>query len=137
MGYQNGWNYRGNVQKPEEKFMESYVQNFDFEKSLSLESFEEKQEFWKISSNTGLRKIYDAYLDKVKNESNNQNIQINVRFAKIGYQEKRKLLPQGFLKFLEWIWKKIPGNEKEKYENFRIFLEVFLSYHKYFNPNAK
>ena len=143
----NGWNQnRGGFWwfhwwnfNRDDSFMKSYVDNFDFEKSLSLKSFESvSNDFRSISSNSWLRKIYDAYLDKVLNPNNNQKIEIDVWLAKIWYQEKRKLLPQGFLKFLDWIWEKIKAYDTEKqYENFKTFLEVFLSYHKYFNPSAK
>ncbi|MCR5411456.1 MAG: type III-A CRISPR-associated protein Csm2 [Patescibacteria group bacterium] len=85
-----------------------------------------------------MRKIYDAYLDKVMNDAKNQNIEIDIWFAKIGYQESRKLLPMGFLNFLENIFHKVERYDSEKkYENFKDFLEVFLAYHKYFNPSAK
>lgn len=139
--YQNRWGFwwnRWNSNR-NEPFMQSYVDNFNFETSLSLNSFEEvKDEFKSISSNSWLRKIYDAYLDKVLNPNNNQKIEVDVWLAKIWYQEKRKLLPSGFLKFLDWIWTKIKAyDEAKQYENFKTFLEVFLSYHKYFNPSAK
>ena len=139
------WNRWWNFNR-DDSFMKSYVDNFDFETSLSLESFESvKDEFKKISSTSWLRKIYDAYLDKVLNPNNNQQIEIDIWFAKVGYQEKRKsqwksLLTEWFLNFLEWIWKKLrlyDKNNKTPYENFKDFLEVFLSYHKYFNPSAK
>jgi hypothetical protein len=69
----------------------------------------------------------------VLNQNNNPQIEIDVWFAKIGYQESRKLFPTGFLRFLEGIWNKIKKSDQEKkYENYKKFLEVFLSYHKYF-----
>ena len=117
-------------------FMDSYVDNFNFESSLSLDCFEKfgaSDEMKRISSNSWLRKVYDASLHTVLNQNNNPHIEIDVWFAKIGYQESRKLFPTGFLRFLEGIWSKIKKSDQEKkYENYKKFLEVFLSYHKYF-----
>ena len=90
-----------------------------------------------IKSNSGLRKVYDSYLNRVLNQNNNPQVEIDVWFAKIGYQESRKLFPAGFLRFLEGVWNKIRTyDDTKKYENYQKFLEVFLSYHKYFNPNS-
>lgn len=117
-------------------FMDSYVDNFNFESSLSLDSFERSwgiEDLKGIKSNSWLRKVYDAYLNTVLNQNNNPQIEIDVWFAKIGYQESRNLFPTGFLRFLEGIWSKIKKSDQEKkYENYKKFLEVFLSYHKYF-----
>jgi CRISPR/Cas system CSM-associated protein Csm2 small subunit len=38
---------------------------------------------------------------------------------------------------LKEIYAKIPEKEGKKFENFRDFLEVFVAYHRYFNPDAK
>ena len=125
-------------------FLEQYANNFDannFAKYLSLEEFERDYNFfiknWKkqhlfenISSNSSLRKIYDSYLKILEKED--FEIEKEIWFAKIAYQEKRKLLPNWFIKFLRTIYKKI--NDKNKFQK---FLEVFVAYHKYFNPSAK
>lgn len=143
MGYQNWWNYSGNgrtnFQQPEVKFMESYVSNFDFEKSLSFESFD-WEALKQIKSNSSLRKIYDSYLDIFNNGKihEQKEIQIKILLAKIGYQEKRpnsKLAPW-FFKFISSIYDKIPwkNGTEEKHQNFRDFLEVFVAYHKYYKP---
>ena len=137
-------------------FMQSYADNFDFEKSLSLESFSNSEKdlcfkktwdikkwfsctwYNAISSNSWLRKIYDSYLDKILDSNNNKKIALDIWFAKIWYQEKRELLPVWFLSFFEEIFRKVEKYDSEKkYENFKDFLEVFLAYHKYFNPSAK
>ena len=127
----NQWNSRQN-----NDFMESYVNNFDadnLDKSLSLNSFEVVSwDFSKIWSNSSLRKVFDSYLD-TKYNNNYDNTRIQVWFAKIWYQEKRGQLPNGFLKFLSKIYEKLNKDN----EKFRDFLEVFVAYHKYFNPKSK
>lgn len=121
-------------------FMWKYVEHFNFESSLSLDSFERSwgiEDLKGIKSNSGLRKVYDSYLNRVLNQNNNPQVEIDVWFAKIGYQESRRLFPAGFLRFLEGVWNKIRTyDDAKKYENYQKFLEVFLSYHKYFNPNS-
>ena len=113
-------------------FMKSYVDNFnvdDLSESLSLEAFKSVSwEFKDIKSNSSLRKVFDSYLD-----TNYDNTRIQIWFAKIWYQEKRKLLPDGFLEFLS----KVYDNLDKDNEKFKDFLEVFVAYHKYFNPKAK
>ncbi|UFX83259.1 type III-A CRISPR-associated protein Csm2 [Candidatus Absconditicoccus praedator] len=125
-----------NNDKQETVFMKQYLDNFDasdLAKSFSLESFEALGEsFKKIKSNSSLRKVYDTYLDII-NGGGDKDTQIQIWFAKIAYQETRKdsSIPQGFVKFLKGIYNKI--NDKNK---FKDFLEVFVAYHKYFNPKA-
>lgn len=128
------WNKRKQVWKiiSINLFMKSYIDCFDannLAESLSLESFKKvSEDFKKIQSNSALRKVYDSYLD-----TNYNNVKIQIWFARIWYQEKRQLLPNGFLKFLTEVYDKLERNN----EKFKDFLEVFVAYHKYFNPKAK
>ena len=124
-------------------FMKPYVERFNADnlsESLSLEAFDKEDLYYeyfnkqkkhlleKIKSNSSLRKVFDSYLD-----TNYDNTRIQIWFAKIWYQEKRKLLPDGFLEFLS----KVYDNLDKDNEKFKDFLEVFVAYHKYFNPKAK
>jgi len=135
-------------------FLEQYAKNFnanDFAKSISLEEFwKYKDEFNKISSNSSLRKIFDSYLDIFeKYEWNDFEIEKEIWFARIAYQEQRWLLPvkkereyfdkiqrkkvkeiiedNSFTEFLREIYNKLNNSEK-----FKQFLEVFIAYHKFF-----
>ena len=131
-------------------FMKPYVERFNADnlsESLSLEAFDKEDLYYeyfnkqkkhlleKIKSNSSLRKVFDSYLDIVNNNDNEelQNVKIQIWFAKIWYQEKRKLLPDGFLEFLS----KVYDNLDKDNEKFKDFLEVFVAYHKYFNPKSK
>lgn len=128
-------------------FMEEIAKNINdknFAEMIDLEKFdkigfykfnkrENKKEFVsdfvKIKSNSWLRKIYDAYLDIY--EKSNYNVEKQIWIARIAYQEKRWLLPWWFTEFIKEL------NKNLSKENFKKFLEVFVAYHKYFNPNAK
>jgi len=114
-------------------FMEQIAKNINdknFAEIIDLEKFKEyENEFKKISSNSWLRKIYDAYLDIY--DKSTYEVEKQIWIARIAYQEKRKLLPWGFAEFI----KKIDKNLTK--ENLKKFLEVFVAYHKYFNPSAK
>ena len=131
--YQNN-NY-GVRWNPSPSFMVGYLSSFskdNFSESICLETFEKfKEDFEKINSSSSLRKIYDTYLD-ILSRDKDIDLQIQIWFAKIGYQEKRKILPEGFLSFLNQIYNKL----SKDHEKFRDFLEVFVAYHKYFNPKA-
>lgn len=132
-------------------YLQNYYNNFSKEKfaeNLSLEIFwnsdmyfqdnrwNKKHEFVKISSNSSLRNVFDSYLKIFSNYENNKkdifDIDKEILFAKIAYQEQRKILTKWFTEFLRWIYKKIDDPKK-----FKQFLEVFVAYHKYFNPSAK
>ncbi|MBS8121730.1 type III-A CRISPR-associated protein Csm2 [Candidatus Vampirococcus lugosii] len=129
--YNKSYNYNKSI------FMKNYLDNFDSNdliNSLSLERFESvSSSFEKLKSASSIRKIYDTYYDIIygAGDENQKNIKIQIWFAKVGYQETRKLLPEGFLRFLKGIYKEL--NDKQK---FKDFLEVFVAYHKYFNPKA-
>lgn len=129
--YNKSYNYNKSI------FMKNYLDNFDSNdliNSLSLERFESvSSSFEKLKSASSIRKIYDTYYDIIywAWDENQKNIKIQIWFAKVGYQETRKLLPEWFLRFLKWIYKEL--NDKQK---FKDFLEVFVAYHKYFNPKA-
>ena len=114
-------------------FMEEIAKNINdknFAEMIDLREFEKfKENFRKISSNSWLRKIYDAYLDIY--EKSDYNVEKQIWVARIAYQEKRKLLPWGFTEFIKEL------NKNLSKENFKKFLEVLVAYHKYFNPNAK
>lgn len=125
------------------EFMKDYTTNFNwwewFAKSLSIDSFKQS-DYILITSNSALRKVYDNYLDIVNWpwDDSFKEIKIEIWFAKIAYQESRKvqwksILPQWFMKFLRLIFEKLSKNQSK----FKDFLEVFVSYHKYFNPQAK
>jgi hypothetical protein len=76
-------------------FMEEIAKNINdknFAENIDLEGFKKyEKDFKKISSNSGLRKIYDAYLDIY--DKSTYNIEKQIWIARIAYQEKRKLLP--------------------------------------------
>ncbi len=129
-------------------FLQKYVDNFsseNFAKSISLENFEiYKSDFKKINSNSSIRNIFDSYIkifEKwIQGNKNDFEIEKEIWFAKIWYQEQRWLLPankrnprkrieekNSFLEFLRAIYKKL-NNPKM----FKQFLEVFVAYHKYF-----
>ena len=114
-------------------FMEQIAENINnenFAKMIDLEEFENfKLDFKKIFSNSGLRKIYDVYLDIYDKPT--YDVEKQIWIARIAYQEKRKLLPLGFAEFIKELDKNLNK------ENLKKFLEVFVAYHKYFNPNAK
>ncbi len=129
-------------------FLQNYVNNFDinnFSKNLELETFwsdymyvndrrtwKKKHEFELIQSNSSLRKVFDTYLKIIDDNDEDFQIEKEIFFAKIWYQEKRKLFPNWFTKNLREIYKNI--NDKNR---FKQFLEVFVAYHKYFNPYSK
>jgi CRISPR type III-A-associated protein Csm2 len=125
------------IKKWEEKlsFWNDYIKNFDdFSKALSLDYFQNniKSELESINSNSALRNVYDTYLKILEKED--FNIEIEILFAKIAYQEKRKaqkgtILPEWFTVFLRKIFEEKLSSDKN---NFKKFLEVFISYHKYF-----
>ena len=99
---------------------------------LSFESFNKiKEDLKQIRSNSALRKIYDTYLDLYDNP--NYDIKKQIWLARIAYQEKRKTspIPKWFSEFIRQVINKLDK------ENFKDFLEVFVAYHKYFNPNAQ
>ena len=122
-----------------EKILKQIEQWEKLEKILDLDNFEniywkdkgwrKKHEFEKIKSASALRKVYDAYLDIY--DKDNYKIEKQIWIAKVAYQEKRKILPDGFTKFIKWVINKLSK------EDFKKFLEVFVAYHKYFNPQAK
>lgn len=116
-----------------ESFAVAYSENFDFQNSLSLGAFKNwgAEEFFSlIGSTSALRKVYDSYLDIYQKE--NATLHIDIWLAKIAYQESRKILPLWFAEFLNTIYQKV-GKDGEK---FKDFLEVFVAYHKFFNPRA-
>jgi len=122
-------------------FLQSYYNNFSKEKfaeNLSLERFQSfSDEFNKITSSSSLRNVFDTYLKIYEKED--FEIEIEILFAKIAYQEKRKaqgrtILPDWFARFLRKIYEEKLSKNKD---DFKKFLEVFVAYHKYFNPNAK
>ena len=124
--------------KHENNFMKTYLNEFDpndLATSFSMEQFEKVQkDFREIKSNSSLRKVYDNYYDIISWWDQNKEVQIQIWFAKIWYQEKRpnSSLPRWFMEFLKNIY-----NELNDMNRFRDFLEVFVAYHKYFNPGAK
>ncbi len=132
----NQWNF-----KPNHWFMKKYVDDFEpenLDKSLSLEAFESYKyditwKFW-IKSNRALRKIYESYLSIINSWWENKDVQIQIWFAKVGYQESRKNsnLPKGFLRFLKWIYEKLKKSRNDYNQDFKNFLEVLISYHKLF-----
>jgi CRISPR/Cas system CSM-associated protein Csm2 small subunit len=81
-----------------------------------------------------LRKVYDAYLEFYDKDWQEYDLHKTLWIAKIAYQEKRNQwgLPSGFSKFIEEV-----DNLLGDKELFKKFLEMFVAYHKYFNPNAK
>ena len=110
-----------------------YIESKTLAEKLSLESFEKmKQDFNNMNSNSALRKVFDSYL-KILKQGENFEVEKEILFAKIAYQEKRNLFPNGFTKFLRKIYEDLQ-NDKNK---FKQFLEVFVAYHKFFNPKAK
>jgi len=130
------------VIKWEEKllFWNYYFRNFlNLTSSLSLDFFENnlKNDLEKINSSSSLRNVFDTYLKIYEKED--FEIEIEILFAKIAYQEKRKaqgrtILPDWFARFLRKIYEEKLSKNKD---DFKKFLEVFVAYHKYFNPNAK
>ena len=107
----------------------------DLVKEINSKNFAEKidldyikpyvDSFKKNVGNSALRKIYDAYLDITEKKDEDYEIEKQIWIAKIAYQEKRRLLPNGFAKSLkiaeENLWKDL----------FKKFLEVLVAYHKY------
>jgi CRISPR-associated protein, csm2 family len=77
-----------------------------------------------------LRKVYDSY--NAIYQTKNSALQIDIWLAKIAYQEARKVLPEGFARFLNSIYEKVNKNP----DQFKDFLEVFVAYHRFFNPKA-
>jgi len=131
-----------NVKKWEERllFWNDYFKNFsDLANSLSIDYFEKniKMDLLKINSASSLRNVFETYLKiYVKDDF---DIEIEILFAKIAYQEKRKsqrwtILPEWFSKFLRKIFEENLSRNKD---DFKRFLEVFVAYNKYFNPSAK
>lgn len=114
-------------------------EDFSPQTALSLEYFENhwaKSFFESLNSTSSVRKIYDNYLtcyEKYKDSPESLKLQIEIWFAKVAYQESRKIFPQGFMRFLKKIYDKV--NKDSQY--FKDFLEVFVAYHKFFNPKAK
>ena len=120
------------AQAPQE-FAKSYLENFNFQNSLTLQVFEKydaKSFFWRLNSASALRKVYDSY--NTIYQTKNSALQIDIWLAKIAYQEARKVLPEGFARFLNSIYEKVNKNPHQ----FKDFLEVFVAYHKFFNPKA-
>ena len=123
-----------NIKKWEERlfFWNNYFKNFEnLASSLSLEYFENyiKSELLNINSGSSLRNVFDTYLKIL--EKSDFEIEIEILFAKIAYQEKRtqKILPEWFSKFLRKIFEEKLSRNKD---DFKKFLEVFVAYHKYF-----
>lgn len=120
--------------------MENYVKNFDINVSLSMDSFEKYENKLKeIESNSQLRKIYDSYVNiqDTNKPDDEKKLLVQILFAKTAYQESRKsqwktLIPSWFAKFLNQMFDKI--NNIDRYKQ---FLEVFVAYHRYFNPEKK
>ena len=125
------------VKKWEEKllFWNNYFKNFEsLAKSLSLDYFEInlKSDLNNINSGSSLRNVFDTYLKIYEKED--FEIEIEILFAKIAYQEKRKsawktILPEWFAKFLRKIYEEKLSRNKD---DFKKFLEVFVAYHKYY-----
>ena len=133
------------------------INNDNFAEMIDLERFKEVwftikskngkekfiSEFELIESNSGLRKIFDSYLEIY--DKSDYEIEKQIWIAKIAYQEKRWLLPTNkkykklnnkyvLASFTEFI-KELDRNLNK--ENFKRFLEILVAYHKYFNPDAK
>lgn len=123
-----------NIKKWEERlsFWNNYFKNFeDLGNALSLNFFEIniKNELEKVNSGSSLRNVFDTYLKIYAKDD--FDIEIEILFAKISYQEKRtqKILPEWFARFLRKIFEEKLSKNKD---NFKKFLEVFVAYHKYF-----
>lgn len=118
-------------------FWDDYLEEIDWKtlaQKLSIESFEKlKNDFNnnKMKSNSALRKVFDSYIKILKNED--FDVEKEILFAKIWYQEQRDLFPKWFTRFLREIYINLWDNKND----FHKFLEVFVAYHKYFNPSAK
>lgn len=133
MNYSSQKPYTSTPSSHTEPFAKRYAENFNFQTSLALSVFESQgaeQFFAQINSVSALRKVYDSYHAIYLSE--NAALQIDIRMAKIAYQEARKILPWWFAKFLETIYTKVNKDPLK----FKDFLEVFVAYHKFFNPRA-
>lgn len=124
-----------------EELILPYLKDFSYERSLSLEYFEQhnaQEIFNQISSSSSLRKIYDSYMDILQKEGEKNDIdmsvQIDIWMAKVAYQGARNIVPSRLANFFNKIYTKNLNKDAKK---FRDFLEVFVAYHKFFNQKAK
>jgi CRISPR/Cas system CSM-associated protein Csm2 small subunit len=118
-------------------FWDNYLEEIEWKtlaEKLSIDCFEKLKVNFNdknMKSNSALRKVFDSYLKIL--DKKEFDVEKEILFAKIWYQEQRDLFPKGFTEFLREMYKNLWSDKK----SFHKFLEVFVAYHKYFNPNAK